>query len=143
MIRRLHTLAASVAILTILTFQCATLVAELSLGEPAIATVKHGILYGIFLLIPAIIATGASGFALARGRSHEIVAAKKKRMPIIALNGLLLLVPAAIYLDAKASAAQFDGSFYFVQVVEIVAGLFQLTLMVKSFAQGRRIVDSI
>jgi hypothetical protein len=54
---------------------------------------------GLYILIPAIAATGGSGFFLSMTRKGRLVDAKKKRMPFIAANGLLILVPAAIFLD--------------------------------------------
>ena len=43
-------------------------------------------------------------------------------MPIIALNGLFILVPAAWYLAGKAAAGEFDSTFYMVQSVELIVG---------------------
>ena len=53
------------------------------------------------------------------------------------MNGLLVLVPAAIYLSAKANEGSFDTSFYVVQVVELVAGATNLTLMGLNIRDGR------
>lgn len=54
---------------------------------------------------------------------------KKKRMPIIALNGLLILLPCAIYLNVLASQGLFNQLFYLIQGVELIAGSINLTLM--------------
>jgi hypothetical protein len=50
-------------------------------------------------------------------------------MPVIAGNGLLILVPAALVLDRWAAAGVFDARFYVVQAVELLAGGTNLTLM--------------
>lgn len=61
-----------------------------------------------------------------RGR---LVDTKKKRMPFIAANGLLVLVPCAIFLNRWAAADNFDTTFYVVQAIELVAGPINLALM--------------
>jgi hypothetical protein len=33
-------------------------------------------------------------------------------MPLIAANGILVLIPSALFLASKARAGQFDTSFY-------------------------------
>ena len=62
-----------------------------------------------------------------------------KRMPFIAANGLLILVPAAIFLDQWASAGAFDTKFYLVQAVELLAGAVNLTLMGLNMRDGLRL----
>jgi len=62
--------------------------------------------------------------------------AKKKRMPVIALNGLLILLPAAFYLQSKAAVGDFDAQFYLVQALELVAGALNLTLMGFNIRDG-------
>lgn len=133
---RIHGLAGVLALLCILSFWSATVVAEVFLSDQAIVAVKHGILYGMLILIPAIAATGGSGFSLAAGRSGSRVDRKRRRMPIIAANGLLILVPAAFFLYAKAAAGEFDALFYFVQVLELIAGAVNLSLMALNLRDG-------
>jgi hypothetical protein len=36
-------------------------------------------------------------------------------MPIIAANGILILIPSALYLASKGRAGEFDSAFYAVQ----------------------------
>ncbi len=62
--------------------------------------------------------------------------AKRKRMPFIAANGLLVLVPCAIVLNRWASAGSFDTSFYVVQIIELIAGPINLTLMSRNVRDG-------
>jgi hypothetical protein len=60
-------------------------------------------------------------------------------MPVIAGNGLLILVPAAIVLDRWAAAGVFDARFYVVQAVELLAGGTNLTLMGLNVRDGLRL----
>lgn len=136
---RIHALAGAVALLTIAAFWCSTLVAELFLYGTAVAQVKTGILYGMFLLVPALMVTAGSGFSLAGERGGALVSAKKRRMPFIAANGLLILLPAPFFLQAKAVAGELDRCFYAVQVLELLAGGANLVLMGLNFRDGLRL----
>ena len=136
--RSIHALAGAVAFLTILTFWTATVAVE-ALGTGAdIALVKTGVLWGLGLLIPALALTGASGLELARRRVHPLVRVKQRRMQLAAANGILILVPAAVFLAWRASAGAFDGWFYAVQTVELVAGATNLVLLALNARDGRR-----
>ncbi|WP_425081865.1 hypothetical protein [Ruegeria arenilitoris] len=137
MLRTIHPIAGVLGFLTILVFWTSTLFSELFATHATVAAVKSMIVSGLFILVPAMVIVGASGMSLGRRRKNVQALAKKKRMPIIAMNGLLILVPAAIYLSAKANAGSFDTSFYIVQVVELIAGATNLTLMGLSIRDGR------
>jgi hypothetical protein len=140
MIRTLHGVAAVLATATIATFFTATLLVELFGSAAAVAELKRLIVVpGLFVLVPAIALTGATGFALARTRGGRLVAAKKARMPFIGANGLLVLVPAALILDHWAAAGLFDSTFYLVQGVELAAGAFNLVLMGLNLRDGLRL----
>jgi hypothetical protein len=140
MLKKIHLTFAIVATLTIATFFTSTLQVELFGSHEAIATVKSLIvLPGLFILIPAIAATGGSGFFLAKTNSNPLVKNKMKRMPFVAANGLLVLVPAAIFLDQWASAGLFDTRFYLVQAAELLAGAVNLTLMSLNMRDGLRL----
>jgi len=71
---------------------------------------------------PALAAAGGSGFILAKGRRTGLIGTKIKRMPIIAANGILVLIPSALYLASKAKAGELDTAFYAVQALELAAG---------------------
>lgn len=58
---RLHALAGAVAMLCILTFWSDTAIVEVFLDHAAVAAVKRSILAAMWLLIPAMITTGATG----------------------------------------------------------------------------------
>jgi hypothetical protein len=133
----MHLLAGLLAILTITVFFTATLLVELFGSPAAIAGIKQLIVFpGLFILVPAIALAGASGFALSKTRSGRLVEAKKRRMPFIAANGLLVLLPAAIFLERWAAQGAFDGRFYLVQAVELLAGAINLLLMGLNMRDG-------
>lgn len=134
-----HAAAGITAFVTIFLFFSVTLAVELSGDAAAVAQVKGYIVRGLWLLIPALMLTGASGFALARRRTGGGVAAKKRRMQFIAGNGLLILLPAALLLDRWAAAGNLDGMFYAVQAVELLAGASNLALIGLNIRDGIRL----
>ena len=136
---RIHAIAGAIGFLTILAFWSSTVISELFASHETVAVVKDAILKGMFVLIPAMAIVGASGFSLAAGRTGALVSAKKKRMPIIAANGLLILVPMAFFLEARAAAGQFDTVFYLLQGVELIAGALNLSLMGMNMRDGLRL----
>ncbi|WP_170406944.1 ferredoxin--NADP reductase [Ruegeria arenilitoris] len=136
---RVHAIAGAIGLLMILTFWTSTIISEVFGSYEAIAMVKGLILKGMFVLIPAMAIVGASGASLGKGRSDALVSAKMKRMPIIAVNGLLVLVPMAFLLESCASAGNFDTMFYVLQGVELIAGAVNLTLMGLNMRDGIRL----
>ncbi|MBN9669648.1 hypothetical protein [Roseibium aggregatum] len=139
MLSIVHKVSAALATGLITSFWVATAVSELFLGPVAVVWVKTLIPYGFLILIPALAAAGGTGFKLARGKGGGVVGAKRKRMPFLAANGVLVLIPAALYLAAKAQAGDFDTSFYVLQAVELVAGAVNLTLLGLNIRDGRRL----
>jgi hypothetical protein len=138
--KHLHRFAALLAALTIAVFMLSTIAVELFGSPEAVARVKRLIVVpGLFVLVPAIAAAGASGFALARTRRGRLVDAKRRRMPFIAANGLLVLLPCAILLDRRAGAGGFDVVFYAVQGIELLAGAANLALMTLNVRDGLRL----
>lgn len=133
----LHRLAALLAIVCIATFFSATVVVELFGTGDSIATLKSLIVWpGLFILVPSIALTGGSGFALAKTRRGKLVRQKKKRMPFIGANGLLVLIPCAVLLDRWAAVGAFDTHFYVVQGIELLAGAVNLILMGMNMSDG-------
>ena len=65
---KLHGLFGAVALLCIATFWASTVVSELLLDQASVVAVKNAVLTGMWVLIPAMAATGGSGFSLARTR---------------------------------------------------------------------------
>lgn len=139
----IHAIAGLVGILCIVTFWSSTAVSELFGTYDDIAGVKDMVLRGMFVLIPAMVIAGASGMSLGKKRKDPFSKAKKKRMPIIALNGLLVLLPSAFFLASKANSGQFDNVFYIVQVIELIAGALNFTLMGLNMRDGLRMTGRI
>ena len=141
--KRIHAVAGGIGFVMILIFWTSTAISELFANHETIAVVKASILKGMFILIPAMAIVGGSGMAMGRKRKDAPARAKKKRMPIIAMNGLLILVPAAWFLAGKADAGEFDSMFYAVQVVELVAGAANLTMMGLNIRDGFKMTGRI
>lgn len=139
MIRRIHVAAALTGFFAILTFWLSTISVELLGTETQIAFIKEAIAFGLFLLVPALAVAGASGAYMGRGSTDLRILAKKHRMPFIAANGVLILVPAVIYLDRLASRGDFGATFLTVQSIELVAGLVNLMLMSLNIRDGMRL----
>lgn len=138
-----HPLAAVLATLTIATFWLSTVVSELFGTQAVVVAVKTAIPWGFLLLVPALAATGGSGIALARGRRGRLLGVKVKRMRLIAANGLVVLMPAALYLAHKAKAGEFDAAFQAVQALELVAGAANLTLLSLNLRDGLRMTGRL
>ncbi len=137
MSKQAHCIAGLLATLTIATFFISTIIVELFGSHETVAALKALIVMpGLFILLPTIAATGGSGFYLSKSRQGRLVDTKKKRMPFIAANGLLVLIPCAIFLNRWATAGTFDTTFYWVQGVELLAGAINLTLMALNIRDG-------
>ena len=139
MIRRIHPIAGAIALITILSFWTGTVSAEL-LGSPdTIAAAKRAILWGFVILIPAMAAAGATGFRLGGNSRNAVVTVKKQRMPFIAANGLLILMPSAFYLDHLAAAGDFGTVFFTLQSLELAAGAVNIALLSLNMRDGLRL----
>ena len=136
--RNIHAIAGVIGFLTILSFWASTVLVELFGTPQSIAQVKSLILMGMFVLIPSMVIAGGSGMAIGGRRKDAPARAKKKRMPAIAANGLLVLLPAAVFLEARASVGTFDMAFYIVQAIELIAGGVNLTMMALNIRSGRQ-----
>lgn len=133
---KIHAAAGLTGFLAIMAFWSSTAISELFGSQEMVAAVKTMILNGMWILIPAMVVVGASGMVMGKRRRDAPAVAKKRRMPVIALNGLLILLPAAFYLQSKAVAGSFDMQFYLVQTLELVAGAVNLTLMGLNIRDG-------
>lgn len=143
--KKLHAISSIIALITIAVFMISTILTEIFGSHSSIATLKHLIvLPGLVILIPAVAATGATGFKIAKGRKGQIIKRKRKRMPIIALIGLFVMVPSAILLNIWAS----DGlvgttKFWMVQLIELLGGSINLTLLGMSMRDGLRLTGKL
>ena len=141
--KRVHAIAGGIGFVMILSFWTSTAFSELFASHETIADVKALILKGMFILIPSMVIVGASGMAMGRRRKDPPARAKKKRMPVIAMNGLLILLPAAWFLAGKAAADEFDSTYYAVQVIELIAGAANLTMMGLNMRDGFRMTGRL
>ncbi len=135
----IHPVAGTIAMLCIGSFWLSTVVSELLLSQEAVVLVKHSILQAMWVMIPAMAATGGTGFALSGARKGNLLASKKRRMQVIAANGLLILLPCAFYLYGKAAAGEMDAKFHALQIVELVAGAANFSLLAMNFRDGLKL----
>lgn len=136
----IHPLAGVIAMLTIATFWFSTVISELLGSQALVVSVKTAIPWGFLLLIPALAATGGSGFVLAKGRrGAELIEVKLRRMRIIAANGILILIPSALFLAFKAAGGELDTLFYAVQGLELLAGATNIALLTLNMRDGLKI----
>jgi hypothetical protein len=143
MLERIHPIAGMIGFLTILTFWVSTVASELFGSVDTVIAVKQAIPWGFLILVPALAITGASGFRMAGGSSEPAIVSKKRRMPFIAGNGLMILVPAALYLARLASHGEFGSLFYGIQAIELVAGAVNLALMSLNLRDGLRLAGRL
>ena len=136
MIKVIHPISGTIAFLMITVFWISTLWVELLGTQTQVIAVKMTIPYGLLVLIPAMIAVSGSGFRIAGGRNGGLIGTKARRMRVIAANGVLVLVPSALFLAWKAQTGALDTSFYTVQVIELMSGALNLTLLGQSMRDG-------
>jgi len=141
--KTIHPIAGALAVLMIVTFWVSTVTTELFGPTSAVVAVKTAIPWAFLLLIPALAAAGGSGIRLARGRTGGLAGVKRRRMPLIAANGLIVLMPAALFLAAKARAGDLDVAFYTVQVVELIAGAVNIALLGLNMRDGLRMTGRL
>lgn len=139
MLTKLHAAAGTLALLMIASFWSATALTELFGNTHQIAAVKTGILYAMMVMIPAMATAGITGARLGRGMRRPMVAVKLQRMKVIAGNGILILLPSAVFLALRAQAGQLDIAFLIVQTLELLAGAINITLLALNMRDGLRI----
>ena len=141
MIAQVHRIAALFALICITSFLVATVLTELLATPSTVSLVKQAIVTpGLWILIPSLALTGVTGIVRSKNRCSETIRKKKRRMPIITANGVLILIPCALFLNSKASAGEFDTLFVLVQSLEIAAGIINLTLMIINVRAGMQVV---
>lgn len=143
MLKIIHPIAGTIALLTIATFWIATVFSELFGSSATVATVKTSIAWGFLLLVPAVALTGGSGFIRSKGRRKGLIGIKLNRMRIVAANGLVVLVPAALFLAWKAGSGRLDAAFYAVQALELAAGATNIALLGLSMRDGLRLTGRL
>lgn len=144
MSKYVHRFGGILAPLCLIIFFSSTVFVELFSSTATIAQLKAWIVTpGLWVMIPAIAMAGGSGMFMGNTRKGRLVESKKKRMPFIAANGILVLVPCAIFLNRWAQAGTFDTTFYVVQVVELIAGAINLFLMGLNVRDGLRMAGRL
>lgn len=134
--KRVHASAGATALLTISMFWVATVASKFLGSTEQIIWVKTSILWGMLLLVPAMAITGASGFSLGGKWKNPMIRKKKARMKFAGGNGVLILIPSAFFLAAKAQVQDFDTSFLIVQSIELVAGATNILLLSLNARDG-------
>ena len=135
-LRKIHAAAGAGAFLFIASFWSSTVFSELFGSHETVAAVKQTIVYALFELIACMATAGATGMKMGGKSKHAAIAVKRRRMPFIAANGMLILLPCAFFLNSRAAAGQFDSVFYIVQSIELIAGAANLTLLGLSMKDG-------
>ena len=110
MLKRVHPIAGMIGFLAILTFWTSTVLSELSGSAPAVSEVKQAIPWGFLILAPALAVAGASGSRMAGASKDPGILRKKRRMPFIAANGVLILIMTAAKDCARVTTAIANGS---------------------------------
>ncbi len=136
---KLHGTFGAIALMCITTFWLSTAVSELFMDQASVVAVKNAVLIGMWLLVPSMVATGGSGFGLAKGRTGRLVSVKGQRMRIVAANGLLVLLPSAFVLASWANSGRFDSLFYALQGLELLAGAVNFSLLVMNMRDGLKL----
>ena len=132
-----HAGAGTLALLLVTAFWLTTIISELTGDATVILIAKTVIAFALPLLVAALITAGVSGFRLGGKSTARRIVAKRRRMPVIALNGMLILVPSALFLLWKAEAGAFDTAFVAVQGLELAAGALNIVLLGLNFRDGR------
>lgn len=134
--KTIHAVAGAGALLLVATFWLSTVASELSGSETAVVAVKTTIPWALPVMVLLMAAAGGTGFSMAPKVRVGRIGAKRRRMPFIALNGILVLIPCALFLGWRAAAGQFDATFYAVQALELVAGAINITLLSLNMRDG-------
>lgn len=136
MLSRLHPVAGVIGFLTILTFWLTTVAVEALGTLQAVLAVTTGILWGMVLLVPALVTAGATGARLAGPNVRGRALAKLHRMRFIAGNGALVPVPCAFSLQRLAAPRSFGTAFHAVQATELCAGAVDPAMMGLNIRDG-------
>ncbi|MBP2157613.1 MULTISPECIES: hypothetical protein [Asticcacaulis] len=134
--RFIHAMAGGLALTLLLVFWLSSAASEVSGDHDLIRAVKTAILYALPALIVCLVVTGGSGMALGGQWRHSLIGVKKRRMAVAAGNGLLILVPSAIFLWWKAQAGAFDAQFAIVQAAELLSGAANIVLLSLNTRDG-------
>jgi uncharacterized membrane protein len=140
MLTHIHRLAGMLAMLLIATFWITSLLADFLATYPQQQSIRSLILAGVGVLIPTLMITALSGKKRLHKRPlNDLLKRKQQRMKWIASNGLLLLLPCAIFLNWRIQISTPDLLFQLVQTLELLAGAVNLTLLGLNARDGMRL----
>jgi hypothetical protein len=132
-LRRLHLAASLAATAVVASLLAATISVEVLGSESQVEAVKDSIARALLMLVPVLAVAGITGARVAGRSRAPVVRRKLRRMRIVGATGLLVLVPCALTLARLAPA---DPAFAIVQVVELLAGGSNLSLLVLNARDG-------
>lgn len=139
MLRRFHRAAAYLAFTIILCLFLSSIFVEVFGRVEHITLVKTVIIYPIPFLIISMIGAGMSGTVLGKTYHHSSVRKKAKRMPFIAVNGMIILLPLAYVLYTMSINEHFDFIFYTIQAAELVFGGLNIYLMALNIIDAKKL----
>ena len=134
-----HHTSSILVLLMIICFEISSLSSEFLGDYTLIANVKKAILYSLPLLMIFMIIAAVSAKKLALLYTNNPYAQiKVKRMKLMGMNGLVFLMPLAILLNYFAQNSIIDTTFYLLQCLEIICGLFNILFFVKIFIDEKK-----
>ncbi|MBN9886813.1 hypothetical protein [Salipiger abyssi] len=132
----IHGASGAAALLVVASFWSLAFVSEFFAATDTVILLRQIILYALPLLVLALASAGGSGARLAgRSKAPQIVA-KMARMRVAALNGVLVLIPAAVFLGLRAQAGDLSDAFGYVQLLELCAGALNIVLLGLNMRAG-------
>ena len=136
---RMHAMFGGLAIMVTCAFFGATVIVEVFGSHEQVALVKLRILQAIPLLVLLLAGAGIMGNRAATGWTDPLVSAKRRRMALAAINGLILLIPSAVLLARWSAAGRFDTMFHVVQAIELLAGGTNIVLLSRNALSGMQL----
>lgn len=131
-----HGLSGAAALGIVLCYWSMALYAEVLASADTVILLRQVILYVLPLLVLCLATAGASGAKLAGRSQAPQIRAKSTRMRLAALNGLLVLIPAAVFLGLRARTGDLSGPFAAVQILELCAGALNIVLLGLNMRAG-------
>lgn len=132
----IHGASGAAALLVAASFWSLAVFSEFFAAPDTVVLLRQIILYALPLLVLALASAGGSGAQLAGRSKAPKILAKMRRMRVAALNGLLVLIPSAIFLGLRARAGDLSGAFGYVQLVELCAGALNIVLLGLNMRAG-------
>ena len=134
---RAHRSAAVGALALITTFLLSSAVTELIGNAADVHRLRQWIVFGLPLLIGFLAVAALTGRRLARKSKAAVIRRKQRRMQIVAVAGIVVLVPCALLLSYQTASASARGAVNALEITELLAGALNLTLLVLNFRDGR------